>query len=118
MTMYMIKKLIIVAFFSLLLSLPISVKAAELPDNVVVDKQKQWVIHFNHEIAQDNLLNQKITITDSKGNNVNVALKLGQDNKSVSAMAPSNGYNAGEKYKLIISNKICDKNGKNIKKAL
>jgi len=62
-------------------------------------------------------MKQGIVVTDSKSNIINVSLNLGNDNKSIILTNP-NGYTAGEKYKLSISNSVHSLDGKNINQAI
>lgn len=115
----MIKKIITGIFIGSLLFVSTNIKAAPLfKDKQVVDSNKEWTIHFNQEVAFDDLSKQGIAVIDSKGNNANAVLNLGQDNKSIIVSAPSSEYKAGEKYKLIINNKVHSKNSKNIKQDI
>lgn len=113
----MIRKILAVTCISLALLIPQNVKAAETTNNFVVDEYKNWTIHFNREVAFDDLSKQGIVVTDSKGNKVDVQLELGKDNKSIIVEYPTWGYLLGEKYQLTVNNKVHDKNNKSIKQA-
>lgn len=111
----MIKKIVASSIISILvLFTSINVKAAAFTDNQVVAANKSWAIHFNDEVSLDDLTKQGISVADSKGNNVSVTFDFGKDNKTIIVNAPTGSYKAGEKYKLLVSNKVHNKNNKNI----
>lgn len=111
----MLKKLLTVAFVSSLLFVSTNVKAATYTNNQVVDKNKDWTIHFNQAVFFDDATKNAVVVTDSKGNKVNVPLNLGSDNKSIVVGAPEAGYEAGAKYELVVGNGVHSVNGKEIK---
>lgn len=113
----MIKKTLITSLVGfVLLFVSINAKAATFTDDQIVDANKSWTIHFNQEVAFDNLTKQGITVADSKGNPANVIVSLGQDDKTVVVKAPKDGYTPGEKYTLNIGDNVHSKNNKNLKK--
>lgn len=112
----MIKKLLGASAISILLLFSaINAKAATFTDNQVVDDNKKWTIHFNQDIFLDDTLKENIKVTDSKGNEANVTFNFGQDEKTIVVNAPQDGYLAGGKYTLTISNQVHNKFGKCIK---
>lgn len=78
-----------------------------------VDKLKNWEIHFNQEFNIDDIKNY-ITVADTNGNNQSVSIEPGNDSKTVTVKAPSNGYKAGN-YILKISSNAKSKSSKNLK---
>lgn len=94
----------VVSIFALLVS--INAKAATFTDNQVVGSNKSWTIHFNKKVSFDELTKQGISVTDEKGNKVNVTLNLGQDDSSIIVNAPKAEYDAGKKYKLTIGTQV------------
>lgn len=114
----MIKKILILTCISLALLVPQNAKAAQITNDQVVDEYKNWTIHFNREVAFDDLSKQGIVVTDSKGNKVDVQLELGKDNKSIIVEYPTWGYLLDEKYQLTINNKVHDTDNKCIKQPV
>jgi len=110
----MLKKVLAVVFASSLLFVSTNVKAATFTNNQVVDKTKDWTIHFNQDVAFDDATKNAIVVTDSNGNKVKVAVKLGSDNKSIEVEAPEAGYEAGAKYELVVGNGVHSVDGKEI----
>ncbi|MCB2300564.1 hypothetical protein [Clostridium tagluense] len=113
----MLKKLVTATFISFLL-LSTSAMATTLKDNQIVDSNKCWTIHFNEQFVFDDLSKQGVIIIDSKGNNSNINLSLGQDKKTIIVSAPVEGYVPGEKYKLLVNNKVHTKSNKNLKQEV
>lgn len=115
----MMKKLITSLIISIiLLFVSMNAKADAFTNNQIVDANKNWTIHFNQEVALDDLTKQNIVVTDSKGNNINVKADFGQDSKTIVVSAPKGGYLAGEKYTLTVGDKVHTKDNKNLKKSI
>lgn len=110
----MLKKLLAAVFVSSLLFIPSTAKAATFTNNQVVGKDKIWTIHFNQEIAFDDVTKNAIVVTDSRGNKVKVPVNLGGDNKTIVVGSPEAGYEAGAKYELMVGNSVHSVNGKEI----
>ncbi|WP_234121584.1 glycosyl hydrolase family 28 protein [Clostridium hydrogenum] len=83
-----------------------NVNVDSLINNQVVAPDKTWTIHFDQEVNFDDTTKQAIAVLDNNGNKVPVNLSLGQDSKSIVVSAPQNGYEAGEKYKLIVGSGV------------
>jgi S1-C subfamily serine protease len=92
--------------------------ALDVVDNQTVNKDKTWIINFSKEIEFNELTKEGIIVADSKGNAVDVQLKVGQDNKSILVLPPANGYTLGESYILKIGTKVHSKDNKNINKEI
>lgn len=90
-------------------------KAANFTDNQTVDTNKTWTIKFTDAIVLDELTNQGITVTNSKGETVKVGIQLGQDIKTVTVTAPQDGYTPGENYILNLGSKTHSSKGKALK---
>lgn len=110
----MLKKLLAAVFVSSLLFISSNVKAVTFTNNQVVNKDKSWTIHFNQDVAFDDVTKNAVVVTDSRGNKVNVPVNLGSDNKSIVVGAPEVGYEAGAKYELMVGNGVHSMNGKKI----
>lgn len=110
----MLKKLLLAVFVSSLLFISLNAKAATFINNQVVDKGKNWTIHFNQDVGFDDATKNAIVVTDSSGNKVNVSVNLGIDNKTIVVGAPKDGYEAGAKYELTVGNGVHSVNGKGI----
>lgn len=82
-----------------------------------VDANKIWTIKFNQDIVLDEATKEGITITDSKGNKVNVDIQLGKDSKTIILKVSEGEYTVGETYILSIGNKVHSKNNKNLKQT-
>lgn len=108
-------KFLTAAFFSFFLLFTVNVKVASFIDNQTVDKNKTWTLRFTDEVEYDEATKQGITVTDSKGNNVDVGLQLGEDNKTVKIAAPQGGYIPGENYILKVGTKVHSNKGKLLK---
>lgn len=108
-------KFVITTFLSAFLLVAPNVKAANFADNQTVDLNKIWTIKFTDEVRIDDLKNQGITVTDSKGNTVNVAIQLDEDSKTVKVAAPEDGYTVGENYILNVGTRVHSKRGKALK---
>lgn len=116
--MHIIKKIMMssaVSIFALFIAM--NAKAATFTDNQVVSSNKSWTIHFNNKVSFDELTKQGISVTDEKGNKVNVTLNLGQDGSSIIVNAPEVEYEAGKKYKLTIGTQVHN-NDSNIKNSV
>lgn len=92
------------------------VKAASFIDDGTVDSNKIWTIKFTSEVGFDDLTKQGITVTNSKGVRENIGINLGQDSKTVTVTAPSEGYTPGENYTLVIGTNTHSKKGNTLKK--
>ncbi|MBV7275764.1 leucine-rich repeat domain-containing protein [Clostridiaceae bacterium UIB06] len=110
-------KLITIVFGIAILSLLAVgvVKAASFTDNQTVDANKTWTVKFTSEVGFDDLTQKGITVTDSKGNAVDVGVQLGKDSKSVIITPPQGGYTPGEGYTLNIGVNTHSKVGKSLK---
>lgn len=96
---------IIGVIFSAFMALTPNVKAANFTDNQTVDANKTWTIKFTSDVGFDDATKQGITVIDSKGNTVNVGIKLGQDNRTIMVTAPEGGYTVGQSYILDVGTK-------------
>ena len=99
--------------------LPNIIKSRQLPilDNRSVNQHKVWIISFDKEVEINSSTMQNITVTDSRGNRVDVSLKL-TNNKSIAVLSPSNGYAIGERYTLNISNGMRSKNRQKLNREI
>lgn|GEM_PF-2692943 len=88
--------------------------AAGIIDGQVVSANKTWKIIFSHSIALDDLTKQGIVVQDSKGNNININVVLGSDDKSILINPPEGGYKSGENYTLILNDKVHNNKGKKL----
>lgn len=113
------KKKVIIAILasSLIVFIP-KAKAATFEDNAVVDAKKNWTIHFNEEVSFDDLSKQNIIVTDNSGTKVKVTLKLDDDGKGIIVEPPAEGYTEGNKYKLVVGEKVHSKKNKSIKRKI
>ncbi len=109
-------KILMATFFGIFLLITPNVKAVSFTDNQTVDANKTWTIKFTSDVEFDDLTRQGITVTDSKGDKVNVGIQLGQDSKTVTVTAPQGGYTAGESYILNIGNQVHSTKGKTLNK--
>ncbi|WPC39539.1 leucine-rich repeat domain-containing protein [Clostridium sp. JS66] len=91
------------------------VKAAKFIDGQMVDSNKTWTLKFTGEVGFDDLTKNSITVTDIKGNKVDVEIKQGQDNKTLLVEPPQSGYIPGENYTLNIGANAHSKSGKSLK---
>lgn len=91
------------------------VKAAKFTDGQAVDTNKTWTLKFTGEVGFDDMTKKGITVTDSKGNIVNVEIKQGQDTKTLLVTAPQGGYTPGGNYTLNIGVNTHSKLGKSLK---
>jgi serpin B len=108
-------KFLMAVIFSAFLLIAPNVQAANFTDNQTVDANKTWTLTFIGAVSFDDATKQGITVTDSKGNLVNVSIQLGADNKSVIVTAPQEGYTPGESYILNIGTKVHSNKGKALK---
>lgn len=91
--------------------------STKFQDNQTVGTNKTWTIKFNQDIILDDTTKEGITITDSRGNKINVDIQLGEDSKTIVVKALEGGYTVGEGYILSIGNKVHSKNNKNLKQS-
>lgn len=89
----------------------------ELPTKTNVSKYRNWVIRFNLEVNPKCIDNKNIKVIDSNSIEQIVNLSVGSDNKSVTINCPQNGYNLGQTYYVIISNKVYSSSNEFINKA-
>lgn len=94
-----------------------NVYAAGIVDGQVVDGSKAWKVTFSHTVVLDDLTKQGIIVQDSKGNNVNISIVVGSDDKSILINPPEGGYKSGENYTLILNDKIHNNKGIKLKDA-
>ncbi|WP_242850463.1 Ig-like domain-containing protein [Clostridium botulinum] len=114
----MLKKLILLGVISLSMFISTNANATIFKDNKVVDINKNFTIKFNDIIDSNSLTKDEIIVLDSKENKVKVNLKIGQYSKQIIVQPPNNGYVQGEKYKLIINDKIKSKNNRRLNKNI
>lgn len=82
----------------------------------VVDSNKTWTIKFSSAVQNDDLTKQGISVTDSKGNIVNIGIQSGDDKNILIITPPQDGYISGEKYTLNIGTKVHSNDGKTLKR--
>ena len=112
------RNFIISLFVSLFFGILVQAKvyAFQITDNQTVDANKTWTIKFTSNVGFDTLTRQGITVTDSKGNKVDVIIQLGDDDNTVIVTAPQGGYTAGESYILDIGTKTHSSKGTSLKR--
>lgn len=111
-----INKFIFISIFALLFLIPFKANAFQITDNQTVDINKIWTIKFTGDVGFDDFTKSAITVTDSKGNNVNITISQGSDSKTLLVNAPNEGYTPGEFYTLTIDAKAHSIKGENLKK--
>ena len=112
------RNFIISLFVSLFFGILVQAKvyAFQITDNQTVDANKTWTIKFTSNVGFDTLTRQGITVTDSKGNKVDVIIQLGDDDNTVIVTAPQGEYTAGESYILDIGTKTHSSKGTSLKR--
>ncbi|CAB1253616.1 terpene cyclase/mutase family protein [Clostridium sp. MT-14] len=104
------------AVTSILLVQPLLVKAASV-DKTITDPNRSWTIKFSQPVGFDDQTKNAITVTDSKGNLVNVSIKL-LDSSKVKVDAPEGGYKQGEVYSLNVGNGVHSSESRYLKSSL
>lgn len=94
-----------------------NVYAAGILDGQVVDASKTWRVTFSHAVVLDDLTKQGVVLQDSNGNNVNVSIVAGSDDKSILINPPEGGYKSGENYTLLLNDKIHNNKGAKLKES-
>ncbi|NFP89939.1 leucine-rich repeat domain-containing protein [Clostridium sporogenes] len=107
-----IKTIVITCIFTIFAC---CIKVQAFQDNLNVNKDKVWTVKFNKEVQLDEATKSEIKIRDSKGEELNCNLKLGENNKSVIVDAPAGGYKPEEKYTLTVGSNIYSKNKAKLK---
>lgn len=102
-------------FLNIFLLISPTVKAENFIDNQIVDTNKTWSVKFSDDIKLDDLTKSGITVTDSKGNMIDVDVHLGESSKVITITAPKVGYALGESYILNIDTKVHSNSGKALK---
>lgn len=92
-----------VLFFVLFFLLSSNVSAFNKVMNNI-SPYKSFNIKFNQKIDPNNDLSNSVKVLDSKGNKVNIEVKLGNNQKSLLINPPSGGYAYGETYYLTVEN--------------
>lgn len=77
------------------------------------DVNKSWSIKFNQDIELNDEVKSSIKLVDSKGNNIDASIRLG-DSKTIVIEAPKEGYKDGEKYTLSLGDKFHSKKNKTL----
>jgi hypothetical protein len=75
---------------------------------------KQWTISFKQELKRENVNSSNVYVVDSNGNIIPTALRLLEDNKSIT-ISPYKPYELGQNYYMFITNKINDTNNSSFK---
>lgn len=78
-----------------------------------VDASKQWTITFNKPLSGEDTQNGSIIVLDSKGDFANIETKLSDNGKDI-VVTPLESYKSGEKYYLIIQDKITSQEQDNL----
>lgn len=110
-----IKTLLLIGILTL--CIPIHVFASEvkmfpLKDNV--ETSRVWTITFTDDVLFDNNAKQAIKVLDDNDNPVDVTLKVGQDKNKVLVEPPVDGYKFGEKYTIIVNQRVQSVNNTNL----
>jgi hypothetical protein len=69
-----------------------------------ISPYKTFNIKFNQKLDPKNDLLNSIKVVDSKGNKINVDVKMGSNQKSLLINPPDGGYTYGETYYLTVEN--------------
>lgn len=94
-----------------------NVYAAGIVDGQAVDASKTWRVTFSHTVVLDDLTKQGIVLQDSNGNNINVSIVPGSDDKSILINPPDGGYKLGENYILFLNDKVHNNKGTKLKES-
>lgn len=92
-----------------------SIIDVETKNSQAVASDKKWTVTFTGELDYDDLTQNAIVVTDSKGKKVDITLELATDGKSIIVNPPTTGYVSGESYTLTIGKQAHNKNGKQMK---
>lgn len=107
-------KLLVTVFLGVFLLIAPNVKASNFTDNQLVDTNKTWSVKFSDDIKLDDLTKKGITVTDSKGNIIDIGVQLGERSNVITITAPKGGYKAEESYVLNIGTKVHANSGKSL----
>lgn len=104
-------------FFSMFIGF--NAKAEIFKDNQIVDKNRKWTITFTKPVQINDNTKQSIYVFDrDSGINVDVKLKLINNDKSIEVDAPDDGYKPGVIYCLNVTEDMKSQDNKTIKNPL
>lgn len=105
--------------FTLLLLSIAGVGFAESPwDQTDVDPKHNWTIKFNTEVDSKTINKENIYVKHGADSVVGIEVRLNDDKKSATVIAPSEGYIQGESYSLYISQGVTSSGTKKLKDAI
>ncbi|UFJ40078.1 S8 family serine peptidase [Brevibacillus humidisoli] len=90
----------------------------EWPSQTNVSASKTWTIRFNDEVDPDSVTNETVYVVDETGQVLDQTVTIGADNKSIIVEEPAGGFLNGQRYDLIITDRVVSRSGEKLKQSI
>ncbi|KZL92925.1 N-acetylmuramoyl-L-alanine amidase [Clostridium magnum] len=121
-----IKGIALFAFSILFLILSVSSKCLAASDTDYVNTNskispvainKILTVKFNNSLNSNTINNNNVLVQDENNNAININVSIGDDNKSI-IVSPTDNYEYGKNYTLIVTKGVQSSTGKNLSKPV
>ncbi|OAA90588.1 Ig-like domain-containing protein [Clostridium ljungdahlii] len=82
-----------------------------------VSINKVLTVKFNNSLNSNTINNNNVLVQDENNNAINVNVNIGDDNKSI-IVSPTDNYEYGKSYTLIVTKGVQSSTGKNLLKPV
>lgn len=126
MNLKSIKGIALFAFSILFLILSVSSKCLAASDTDYVNTNskispvainKILTVKFNNSLNSNTINNNNVLVQDENNNAININVSIGDDNKSI-IVSPTDNYEYGKNYTLIVTKGVQSSTGKNLSKPV